>query len=73
MKSMNLPKMTTVKPKFRYHKPTVSLTHPNLVQQQFETSQPNKVWTSDISYILVKNGFVYLCIIWDLFSRKVIA
>ncbi|EHE8434468.1 transposase [Enterococcus faecalis] len=33
MKSMNLPKMATVKPKFRYQKPTVSLTCPNLVQQ----------------------------------------
>lgn len=73
MKSMNLPKMATVKPQFRYHKPAVSLTCPNLVQQQFETSQPNKVWTSDISYIPVKNGFVYLCVILDLFSRKVIA
>ncbi|EPH71301.1 hypothetical protein D928_01514 [Enterococcus faecalis 20-SD-BW-06] len=33
MKSMNLPKMATVKPKFCYHKPTVSLTCPNLVRQ----------------------------------------
>ncbi|WP_323133786.1 IS3 family transposase [Enterococcus gallinarum] len=73
MKSMNLPTMATVKPKFRYHKPTVSLAYPNLVQQQFETNPPNKVWTSDISYTSVKNGFVYLCIILNLFSRKVIA
>ncbi len=73
MKSMDLPKMATVKSKFRYHKPTVSLTFPNLIQQQFETSQPNKVWTSDISYVPVKTGFVYLCVILDLFSRKVIA
>lgn len=73
MKSMNLPKITTVKPKSRYHKPTVSLSCPNLVQQQFETSQPNKVWTSDISYIPVKNRFVYLCVILDIFSRKAIA
>lgn len=73
MKAMDFPKMATVKPKFRYHKPTVSLACPNLVQQQFETSQPNKVWTSDISYIPVKKGFVYLCVILDLFSRKVIA
>ncbi len=67
---MNLPKMVTAKPKFRYQKPTVSLTYPNLVQQQFKTSQPNKVWTSDISYIPVKNGFVYLCVILDLFLEK---
>ncbi|MGL9997450.1 hypothetical protein IGJ41_002733 [Enterococcus sp. DIV1537a] len=73
MKSVKLPKMVTAKPKFRYHKPTVSLACPNLVQQPFETSQPNKVWISNISYIPVKNGFVYLCVILDLFSRKVIA
>lgn len=73
IKLINLPKMATVKPKFRYHKPTVSLTYLNLVQQQVKTSQPNKVWTSDISYIPVNNGFVYLCVILDLFSQKVIA
>ncbi|EGO2705051.1 MULTISPECIES: hypothetical protein [Enterococcus] len=70
MKSMNLPKMATVKPKFRYQKSAVSLTCPNLLQQQFETSQPNKVWTSDISYITEKNGFVYICIILDFFLGK---
>ncbi|EOV2449546.1 IS3 family transposase [Enterococcus faecalis] len=67
MKSVNLPKMVTAKPKFRYHKPTVSLACPNLIQQPFETSQPNKAWTSDISYIPVKKGFVYLYVILDLF------
>lgn len=73
MKSMQLPKISTVKPVFRHSKSTDSLTCNNLVNQQFTTSEPNKVWLSDISYIPVKNGFVYLCVIIDLFSRKIIA
>lgn len=73
MKSMDLPKMSTSKPKFRYHKPSVSLDYPNRLNQQFNPSKPNRAWVSDITYIPVKNKFVYLCVIMDLFSRKVIA
>ncbi len=73
MKSMNLPKMSTTKPKFSYTKPKVSLACPNHLNQQFNPTEPNRVWTSDISYIPVKNRFVYLCVILDLYSRKVIA
>ncbi|EFN2874200.1 DDE-type integrase/transposase/recombinase [Listeria monocytogenes] len=65
--------MSTVKPRFRYQKPTVSSTCPNLLKQQFHSKQPNRIWVSDISYISVKKGFVYLCVILDIFSRKVIA
>ncbi|EJX1111099.1 IS3 family transposase, partial [Listeria monocytogenes] len=65
--------MSTVKPRFRYQKPTVSSTCPNLLKQQFHSKQPNRIWVSDISYIPVKKGFVYLCVILDIFSRKVIA
>lgn len=32
----------------------------------------NQVWTSDLSYIRIANGFVYLAVILDLYSRKVI-
>lgn len=73
MKSMDLPKMSTSKPTYRYQKPTVSFDCPNLLQQQFQPKAPNQAWGSDISYISVKRSFVYLCVILDLFSRKVIA
>lgn len=73
MKSMNSPKIATVKPKFCYHKPTVSLEYQNILNQQFDPSEPNRAWVSDITYIPVKNKFVYLCVILDLFSRRVIA
>lgn len=73
MKSMNLPKMSTAKPKFVYSKPTVSIQCPNYLKQQFNPTKPNRVWVSDISYIPIKKGFVYLCVILDLYARKVIA
>ncbi|HAB8811410.1 TPA_asm: DDE-type integrase/transposase/recombinase [Listeria monocytogenes] len=57
----------------RYQKPTVSLASLNLLKQQFQPEAPNQAWVSDISYIFVKRSFVYLCVILDLFSRKVIA
>ena len=72
MKSMNLPKMATSKPNFLYKKPSVSLSYPNELNQQFNPTQPNRAWVSDITYISVKNKFVYLCVVLDLFSRKVI-
>lgn len=65
--------MSRSKPTYRYQKPTVSLASPNLLKQQFQPQAPNQAWISDISYISVKRSFVYLCVILDLFSRKVVA
>lgn len=44
----------------------------NLLNQNFKVDSPNKVWVSDITYIHTKEGFLYLCMIIDLYSRKVI-
>jgi len=38
----------------------------------FVTDAPNKVWVSDITYIQTEEGWAYLCIIIDLFSRKIV-
>ncbi len=45
--------------------------YPNLVKDH-ELTKLNEVWVSDITYIRVVNGFVYLAVILDLYSRKVI-
>lgn len=45
---------------------------PNLLDQQFEVSSPNAVWTTDITYIWTQEGWLYLAIVLDLFSRRVI-
>ena len=44
----------------------------NIVNRQFNVDTPNKVWVSDITYIWTNEGWLYLCIVLDLFSRKVV-
>jgi putative transposase len=44
----------------------------NLVKQDFQSSEPNKLWVGDITYITTLEGWLYLAIILDVFSRKVI-
>lgn len=43
--------------------------HPNLVKG-IEIRVPNQVWVSDITYIRLRNDFVYLAIIMDVFTRS---
>lgn len=45
----------------------------NVLNRQFNPSEPNSVWVSDITYIWSEQGFVYLTSIMDLYSRKIIA
>lgn len=45
----------------------------NMLNQNFLTDKPNKVWVSDITQIFLNYEPYYLCIIIDLFSRKVIS
>jgi putative transposase len=44
----------------------------NKLQRQFVVSQPNKVWVSDITYIWTEEGWLYLAVVIDLFSRMVV-
>ncbi len=45
---------------------------PNLVDRQFKPATPNAVWTSDITYVATDEGWLYLAVINDLFSRQVV-
>lgn len=45
---------------------------PDLINQDFTANSPNEAWVSDISYIPTQSGFVYLSIVLDLFSRKIV-
>ena len=45
----------------------------NILQQKFDVEAPNKVWVSDVTYLSYNGIKYYLCIIMDLFSRKIIA
>ncbi len=44
----------------------------NILNQNFETRKPDKVWASDITYIRTREGWLYLSVILDLFSRQVV-
>ena len=51
-------------------KPSVLI--PNLLQRQFTVSSPNKAWVTDITYIRTWQGWLYLAVVMDLFSRKIV-
>lgn len=42
------------------------------LQRNFTVKCPDRVWVSDITYIWSRNGWVYLAVVLDLFSRKVV-
>ncbi len=72
MGSMDLPKMSTAKPKSACRR-TDNGECANHLQQRFSQDAPNLVWVSDITYLKAGAKWYYLCVIIDLFSRKVIA
>jgi putative transposase len=45
---------------------------PNLLQQNFTAATPDSKWVADISYIRTLEGWLYIAVILDLYSRKVI-
>jgi transposase InsO family protein len=45
---------------------------PNLLEQQFTTTRPNECWVSDITFIPTREGWLYLAVIIDLYSRAVV-
>ena len=72
MKSMVLPKMSTVKPVSTKMKNEQG-EYKNHLGQRFNPTRPNLVWASDITYVRVAGRFCYICVVMDLFSRKIIA
>jgi putative transposase len=64
-----------IKRKRKYAKTTNSAhgfkTYNNKIKE-LEIIKPNQVWVSDITYISTREGFMYLALITDLFSRKIV-
>ena len=44
----------------------------NILDRDFNPSQPNKRWVSDITYVRTYEGFLYLATVLDLFIRRVV-
>lgn len=65
-----------VKPRKRFKKTTDSKHNlpvaPNLLDRKFSVDRPNATWCADISYLWTIQGWLYLAVIIDLFSRKVV-
>ena len=51
-------------------KPAVLI--PNILQRQFTVTRRNKAWVTDITYIRTWQGWLYLAVVMDLFSRKIV-
>jgi putative transposase len=51
-------------------KPSVLI--PNLLQRQFTVTRPNATWVTDITFIRTWQGWLYLAVVMDLFSRKIV-
>lgn len=49
-----------------------SVVAPNHLQREFDVTEPNKVWVTDITYLRTYEGWLYLAVVLDLFSRQVI-
>ncbi len=45
---------------------------PNLLEQNFTVNAPNRVWVGDITYLWTKEGWMYLAVWIDLYSRMVV-
>ena len=45
---------------------------PNRLNRYFSASKPNKVWVGDVTFIATRAGWLYLAVLLDLYSRKVI-
>ena len=46
---------------------------PDRVERHFQADAPNRLWVADVTYLPTWAGFVYLAIVLDVFSRRVLA
>jgi transposase InsO family protein len=51
-----------------HHQPVA----PNLLDQDFQTDQPDQKWLTDITYIATAEGWLYLAVVLDLYSRRIV-
>ncbi|MDE6276178.1 MAG: IS3 family transposase [Clostridia bacterium] len=64
-KRRNNPIKNTSRPKYFYYK--------DKLRQNFNQTQPNTFWVGDVTCIKIRDNRYYLCVVMDLFSRKIIS
>ena len=59
---------------FKSKRPTSTLSQPlpDLLSRSFQATAPNQIWTTDLTYCRVQGSWVYLAVVMDLFSRKIV-
>ncbi len=45
---------------------------PNLLQREFEADAPNKKWLADFTYVWTAEGWLYVAVVLDLYSRRIV-
>jgi putative transposase len=45
---------------------------PNLLQREFDAAAPNQKWVADFTYIWTAEGWLYLAVVLDLYSRRIV-
>jgi len=66
-----------IKAHYGYRKPRsvaggASALVPNTLQRDFSVSRPNRAWVSDITYVRTWEGWLYLGVVMDLHSRRIV-
>lgn len=67
----------SIKARVGYRKPRhrsgeVHVVTPNMLAREFNPSEPNHSWVTDITYIRIHEGCLYLGVVIDLYARKII-
>lgn len=66
-----------VKPRRRFVPQTTNSDHPhpiapNVLDRDFAATAPNQKWACDLTYVFTEEGWLYLSVVIDLFSRKIV-
>lgn len=72
MKKNNIRAKMSRKFKLTTKQSSRALASENLVKQNFSVTRRNQIWTSDITYLWTKQGWLYLAVVMDLYSRKIV-
>jgi putative transposase len=72
MKKNNIYSKTRKKFKVTTNSKHNNPVYENILNRNFRVFKPNKIWVSDITYIWTLEGWLYLCTVIDLYSRKVV-
>lgn len=72
MRKLNLLSQIRRRKPYRHYQEAVH-RYPNLLNRQFDQCKPNQFWVTDITYIPIPRGMLYMCAVLDLCGRKVLA